>query len=43
MRDLKFLARMVFAFAAIVLILGVTHHWDEAETRAVRAAYSRST
>lgn len=43
MRDLKFLARLVFALSAIVLILGVTQKWDEAETQNVRAAMSRGT
>lgn len=43
MRDLKFLARMVFAFTAIVLVLAVVQKWDEAETQTVRAAMSRST
>jgi hypothetical protein len=38
MRDLKFLARLLFAFTAIVLILGVTQHWDAEETAHVRAS-----
>lgn len=38
MRDIKFLARLVFAFTAIVLILGVTQKWDAAETAQVRAS-----
>jgi hypothetical protein len=38
MRDLKFLARLVFALTAIVLILGVTNKWDAAETEHVRVS-----
>jgi hypothetical protein len=38
MRDLKFLARLVFALTAIVLIMGATHKWDDAETEHVRVS-----
>ncbi|SDI64689.1 hypothetical protein SAMN04487926_12126 [Paraburkholderia steynii] len=43
MRDLKFAARMVFALAAIVLILGIADKWDRADDLRIRAAYSRGT
>lgn len=38
MRDLKFLARMVFAFAAIVLVLGIAQKWDDTESMQVRVS-----
>ncbi|WP_454826072.1 hypothetical protein [Paraburkholderia xenovorans] len=38
MRDLQFLARLIFALTAIVLILGVVHNWDDAETEHVRVS-----
>jgi len=36
MRDLKFLARLIFALTAIVLIMAITQKWDDAETEHVR-------
>ncbi|MGY6256573.1 hypothetical protein ACXIVK_24190 [Paraburkholderia caledonica] len=38
MRDFKFAARMVFAFAAIVLVLGIAQKWDDAESMNVRVS-----
>lgn len=43
MRDVKFLARMVFAFTVIVVILSVTQKWDAAETEHVRAVLASNT
>jgi hypothetical protein len=38
MRDLKFCLRMVAAFIAIVVILGIAQKWDDADTEQVRAS-----
>jgi hypothetical protein len=38
MRDLKFCLRMCAAFVVIILILGVTKKWDDADTKRVRVS-----
>jgi hypothetical protein len=40
MRDLKFFARMIGAFIAIVLILGLAQKWDDAQDARIRVTWS---
>lgn len=40
MRDLKFAARMIGAFIAIVLILGIAQKWDDEQDNHIRVTWS---